>query len=328
MQTKTIYFSGLPKSEQILLESYMELLVLRDGSRFDVTDVMEQAQIEVFDPSHAVHSIASPTMRSRIAYLAQGAEGSAHAWALHRPARLSTLREVLSSITTAQAILSKSVPAVPEHRKLEYWLALLARFESEGEAWELRGFKDLRVRIYFNHKRVYLSSEQKWREQLVCTGRALATAIPRDIHFALDEYSVSIDKFRWQLCGILTGGLLLPGIASRVSFAVLHWPDFGSLGASAEQMKLSALFHGRDLSIAKAADISKLSVSTVIDFINACAALGLLKDCPTDLLGREALRTSPALNRLAPAPVPAAKQKTLGFRHLLGKLRGAFGLKS
>lgn len=326
MPTKTVYLSGLAISEQILLESYMDLLVLRDGSRFNVTDRIDQAQIELFDPSLEAANVAVVQRRPRIAFIGQDTPASEHDWALQRPVRLSNLREVLSSITSEQAILCTAENAVPEHRKLEYWLGLLARFESEGDAWELKGFKDLRVRLYFNHKRVYLSDEKRWCEQLIHTGRALATAIPSEIQPAPGEYSASLDRFRWQLCEILSGGLLLPGIAGRSTFNILHWPDFGALGANQHQMKLSALFHGRDLTITRAAEISGLHVSSVIDFINACTALGLLKDSPAELLSREAFRATQ--ENIAAAPVARDVQKQRRFGQFLGKLRNAFGLRS
>lgn len=324
MQTKAVYLSGLTTSEQILLESYMDLLVLRDGSRFDITEVMEEAQIEVFDPQVQATNTTASQRRSRIAFVAPGSETSEHSWALQRPVRLSNLREVLSAVTSEQAIDSKVDNPVLEHRKLEYWLGLLERFESQGDAWELKGFKDLRVRIYFKHKRVYLSDEKKWSQQVIHTSRALATAIP-DEGLPTADYSQSIDQFRWQLCQLLSGGLLLPGIADRSTFNISNWPDFGVLGANQNHMKLSALFHGRDLTIPKAAEISALAVSTVIDFINACAALGLLKDAPEQLLGHEAFLTTPEHKQVAPVVRVVSKPHLFG--QFLGKLRGAFGLR-
>lgn len=324
MQTKTVYLSGLAVSEQILMQSYMDLLVLRDGSRFDVTEVREAAQIEVFDPK-ADAACNSPSFNepSRIAFLAQGEPSTDHGWALHRPARLSNLREVLTSITSEHAILSNTETALPEHRRLEYWLGLLSRFEAQGEAWELKGLKNLRLRIYFNHQRVYLSNPHQWQEQLANTGRALATAIPSDME-ALGDYAISLDRFRWQLCEALSNGLLLPGIASRSTFNLLQWPDFGSVGANQKQMKLSALFHGRDLTIIKAAELSALPVSAVIDFINASAAQGLLKDAPAELLCPEALNSAQKLEQ--PAPLPEVAKKSRTFGQFLEKLRGAIGL--
>lgn len=326
MQTKMVYLSGLDKSEQILFDSYMKLLILRDGSRFDVTEVKDQAQIEIFNPEldASQHDLSASSHCSRIAYLGQGVEASSHHWALHKPARLSKLREVLSSITCDTSILAKSEMALLEHRKLEYWLALLSRFEAEGEAWELKGFRGLRVRLYFKHKQVYLSNEKKWREQLIHTGRALATVIPSDL--PAGEHC-SMDRFRWQLCEALSGGLLLPGIASRRSFSILQWPDFGVLGASSEQMKLSALFHGRELTIAKAAEISSLPVYSVIDFVNACAVIGLLKDAPTELLNLAAAHPSRKLESKPAEPV-TVHRKPGGFSRFLGKLRDKLGLGS
>lgn len=325
MERKTIYFSGLAKPEQILLEAYINMLVLRDGSRFCVVDTLSDAQIEVFDPNLNLSSDPAASARTRIAYV-NPADGSEHAISLVKPVRLSNLREVLGSICSSQHTLPVIAKALPAHRKLEHWLEVIAQLEGVGGSWQLNSFDDLSIQLHFGRKQVLLSDEKKWPTQLFQAGRD-PKPIASGVGPISGGYMCSLDYFRWQLCSKLGVGLLLPGISNRRTFSILQWPDFGKLGGNADHMKLSALFFSRESSVTRAAAITGLPVITVIDFLNGCAVLGLLKNCPSNLFAKvqsQAQVFSETASGLMQRRVDPKNGG--GFSGFLGKLRSAFGL--
>lgn len=323
MTTKElVYIARLPLSDQILMASYLELVQLEDGRTFGVTDVLAQAHVEFYDPSvpagiNEVHSVP------RIAYLAPGQEGvGCPGPMLRRPINLPGLREVLS-----HASRSAAVTACPnaEQYKLENWLALLAHVEAETLPREIQGLGNIQIIIFPMEKVVSINDPESWRAKVLSTNRKLVTLPHIDHHVPAGATTYPFDRFRWDLCMTLTRGNLLPCIAGKTHYSLAHWPDFGVLGANPHQMKLSALFRQRELSVAQAAMLSNLSANVVIAFINGCAALKLLKDCPPELMGPSARKPA--------RPMPSARAELANpnrshssFGGWIGKIRTALGL--
>lgn len=345
MTKELVYVAGLAKAEQILLESYLDLVELADGRTFGVTDVLENAQVELFDPSTTKMAPAKPHLLPRIAYVAPNNEpGSAtdNVLILRRPVSLGNLRDVLGTISKrsgACGVLPIGKSPIPvadfpaseqkpsEHRKLECWLTLLTQVEGETLPREIQGFGSVQIMLFPMQKKVSISDPESWRAKLVGSNRSLIVLPHINQHVPTDGATLSFDRFRWELCMTLSRGLLLPGIAGMARYSLLQWPDFGALGVNADHMKLSALFHARELSIAQAAALSNLPVNTVIAFVNGCAALGLLKNCPQELLGRKVPKPARELSRPLSVMMQPSLQAGGGFGSWIGKIRNAFGLR-
>lgn len=341
MSKALIYVAGLAAAEQILLESYLDLVELSDGRTFGVTDVLEDAHVELFDPSTAAGAPTKAHPLPRIAYVAPNSErlsatATDNALILKRPVSLGNLRDVLSTIakrgasaeSTQRAASDSCQPQAPsEHRKLECWLTLLAQVESETLPREIQGFGSVHIMLFPMQKKVSISDPEAWRSKVLSANRSLIVLPHINQHVPSDGATLSFDRFRWELCLTLSRGLLLPSIAGMSSYSLLQWPDFGALGPNPQHMKLSALFHSRSLSIAQAATLSNLPMNTVIAFVNGCAAIGLLKDCPADLLGKKLQKPIRTAVRTTSVVVQPALHTNSGFGAWIGKIRNAFGLR-
>lgn len=346
MTKELVYIAGLAIAEQILLESYLDLVQLADGRTFGVTDVLDDAHVELYDPHATNPAPVKPHPLPRIAYVAPNTErGSAtdNALILRRPVSLGNLRDVLSAISnrsTIKGVTAASKPQQPfeicptqdqkpaaEHRKLECWLTLLTQVESETLPREIQGFGSVQIMLFPMQKKVSISDPEAWRAKLVSSNRSLIVLPHINQHVPSEGATLSFDRFRWELCLTLSRGMLLPGIAGIARYSLLQWPDFGSVGANAQHMKLSALFHARELSIAQAAALSNLPVNTVIAFVNGCAALGLLKNCPQELLGRKVQKPVRENVRTTSVILQPSLHASGGFGSWIGKIRNAFGLR-
>ena len=340
MTKELVYFAGLAVAEQILIESYLDLVELADGRTFGVTNILEEAQLELFDPNSTVSPAEKARTVPRIAYVAPNSERGAktdNVWILRRPVSLGNLRDVLHSISrpatskpdTMSTHENEICPTqdqkpTSEHRKLECWLTLLTQVEGETLPREIQGFGPVQIMLFPMQKTVSISDAQAWRTKVVSLNRSLIVLPHINQHVPTDGTTLTFDRFRWELCMTLSRGMLLPGIASMSRYGLLQWPDFGVLGANPYHMKLSALFHARELSLAQAAALSKLPVNVVIAFVNGCAALGLLKNSPQELLGRKVPK--PVRETVRTLVVQPSLHAS-GFGSWIGKIRSAFGLR-
>lgn len=343
MIEELIFIGTLTKADQLLFSAYLGLVALEDGRRFVSTDERQKARIELFELND-LSMLESETARdqeiAKIAYVASAIQAlpqRENVWFLSKPARLGPLREILRAITNGKAT-SAAVPPnltnaavsdekqLAEHRKLEYWLGLLVRHQADRMPRELQGLKGNSITLFPAQNQVCFQHEHGWQNSILDATRcpimlpSMAPNLPEGV------FTMSYSRFRWELCMALSRGILLPGIASMPTYTLLQWPDFGVLGSNPEHMKLSALFHGRSLSIANASMLAKLPKDVVIAFINGCAALGLLKNCPQELLGRQIHRMLREPVRASVAASEAPKHAHGRFGSLLGKLRNAFGL--
>lgn len=344
MPRELVYFTGLSVAEEVLLESYLDLVELADGRTFGVTNVLENAQLELFDPS-AVSTNKKATRVPRIAYVAptyERASASENVRILRKPVSLGNLREVLSTIskpskvkvaidssalsTANDASTTQDQRQAPGQRKLEGWLTLLTQVEGETFPREIQGLCPVQIMLFPIQKTVSISDPQAWRAKVMSSNRSLIVLPHVNQHVPNDATTFTFDRFRWELCMMLSHGVLLSAIANMARYSLMQWPDFGVLGASAQHMKLSALFHARELNISQAATLSNLPVNTVIAFINGCAALGLLKNCPQELLGRRLQKPLREVARASVAIRSSANSKS-GFGMWIGKIRHAFGLR-
>lgn len=343
MPRELVFFTGLSMAEEVLLESYLDLVELADGRTFGVTDVLENAQVELFDPNTAASTNKKSHKVPRIAYVAptyERASTSENVRILRKPVSLGNLRDVLSTLAKPSnakvSLVSGALPSAndscatqdpkqaSEHRKLETWLTLLTKVERERFPREIQGLCPVQIMLFPMQKTVSISDPQAWRARVMSSNRSLIVLPHVNQHVPNDATTFTFDRFRWELCMMLSDGVLLSGIADMARYSLIQWPDFGVLGASAQHMKLSALLHARELSITQTAALSKLPVNTVIAFINGCAGLGLIKNCPRELLGRKLqmpVREVARVNMIARPSVNSS-----GFGLWIGKIRHAFGL--
>lgn len=340
MLREYVYVGSLSKADQLLMTAYLTLIVLEDGRHFVGTTALEVARIELFELTDwSSLELAQTKDLSRIAYVmprAQPFPPRDNLWYLTKPARLASLREILAGIIerqeTTRRLGAKPLDAtaetkqLPEHRKLEYWLTLLTSEQLDHQPRELQGLKENAITFVPAQGVVYFQRERGWQTSILEAARC-PILLPC-IHpiLPVGGFSMSYARFRWELCRVLSRGILLPGVASMPTFTLLQWPDFGELGANPDYLKLSALFHARALSIPNAVKLAKLPKDVVVAFINGRAALGLLKNCPQELLGRQIQRIMREPVRPSSSAAAAPKQPDGRFSALIGKLRNVFAL--
>ncbi len=93
--------------------------------------------------------------------------------------------------------------------------------------------------------------------------------------------SYSLDSLLWQMALSGSQGQLLDEYTIDQVFQLKQWPDFANLPYDYAMIKiLYYLFH-YPCSIRELVDITKIAQTEIIDFINACAILGLLHQKPS-----------------------------------------------
>ena len=337
---------GLSMSDRLLVGGFVELIALTDGHVFRLCDDAE-APIVICNPANsAAAALSHPKLG--IAYIKYGTQEficDGGDWGINLPLRLAPLREIMISIIAQRrewqnsAVLAPVLSAaanstalpVPAHRKLEHALRLLDSIVQSRIPHSFIGIKGVKILILPQHSAVYIQCEvgiSAWQQALANAKQRLSIFEREDARPVSGLAPISLAHFRWELARHLSAGMLLPGLASRLEFALTRWPDFGTLGAgSAFDLRIVALIVNRPSSIASILSTVPHTREGVIALLNSCALIGCMHDAPADLLGNGALqKRMPAGAMAAPDhaivnfPTPAPQR---GFLGMLAKLRAA-----
>ncbi len=105
----------------------------------------------------------------------------------------------------------------------------------------------------------------------------------REISDVIAVVMLSVDRRQplWQLvyCAALFGseGRLLPNFDAADTLSLVGEPEFGSVPYTAEHRQISSYLLEAPASLAEIVTATEIDAATVIDFCNACEAIGLIR---------------------------------------------------
>ncbi len=123
-------------------------------------------------------------------------------------------------------------------------------------------------------------------------------------------------KLEWIYWITGTGGELRPELHVSKPYRLRQWPDFSRLPHYRADVRMASLLKAEALTVGQIAERAGVRLETACNFVNGCAALGLL--------GSARPRSEPAESSHAAAPAPQPERAP--STGLLGSLRNAFGL--
>lgn len=127
-------------------------------------------------------------------------------------------------------------------------------------------------------------------------------------------------KLDWIYWITGTNGDLRPELHVSKPYRLRQWPDFSRLPHYRSDVRMASLLKAEALTVAQLAERAGVRLETAGNFVNGCAALGLLAGARPRSESTEARRGEAAAK---PAPEKEARPEPAG---LLGTLRSALGL--
>jgi hypothetical protein len=327
---------GLPLSDQLLFSVRLEMVRLNDGRAFAYSNDA-RAPIVLANPTEpaglAALNGADPNGRQVVIRYGEALNGEL---ALKPPFRITDMQAVLGAATQrlkpGHLALTEEQPTQP-HRVLETSINALRESQLYQKPMRLLGFNELDLLLYPDRQqfrvRKRLSGAEPWWTALKSFRAVLLSPAGH-----IDEERLSIampyDILRWHLALNLSFGLLLPTVAHFQKFSFVGWPNFGSLGATRDHLRMAALLVNRPVGLADLIKLTQVPREEAIGFLNACALIGKLREATIAAGTPMALRspTTATINtRTLQVPVtPRAPSTRAGFAGFLGKLRDALTL--
>ena len=322
------------------LAAFIELVALTGGHVFAMTESLAECHILVFDPANAQGAKLLQQLPPFpcIAYTNNAqVKPQTRLWVQANPVQLFPLRNTLIAII-AQVESLKAVPTEafsPEAlSRLERWLGILDTVWQGQVPQTIRGILGFEFVVLTATRQIMVRAQKSpaaWVQAILSRGNVITCSPQPTTDQNLGQLTVSLDRFRWELAKSLSDEMLLPNIAYMRSFSLSRWPDFGALGGTQAELRLSALLMGRAATVGQIRSITGFEQAAVIGFLNGCSLLGCLRGVRAHLgsaleasnLQPPALTKQPKHIATIPRPSANAGPQKGSFFDILKKLRDA-----
>ncbi|MFC4315000.1 hypothetical protein ACFPN2_38435 [Steroidobacter flavus] len=292
----TVTCLGLSLRTELRLKSMLEVVNARTTDRWSFTE-RGDAHVAICDPASALSSVTqkrSSNGATRFFSLVEDVALAASGTSVIRdPIRASDLIELLNLVSST---LSLEVPP-------REWAALASTEDAAVDgrnafpvAVALRGLarRDAQQVYALQAASVELNVVPETRSVLLTRPldeSGLARLAAPGVHISIREWPTSharlladtgaqsckLDALLWRLALHGCKSRLLPELPPSAHFKLRRWPDFGRIEHTPDHLRLAARLVRQKMTVLELAIVTRLPVSTINAFINACCLIELLE---------------------------------------------------